>query len=71
MKRLTVANYLAKATRNESARWGFWARRAGFRTVGLWLEWLADRVVRAKEEECGYAPPDEAKILCPRGQAEV
>ncbi len=69
-KRLTYWNHVAKATRNENARWSFWARRARFRTVGLWLEWLANREVRARETEGGYAPPGSESPL-PSGPSEV
>lgn len=53
--RLTVANFLAKATKNEAARWAFWARRAGFRSVGPWLERLA--MLEVAERERPYLQP--------------
>lgn len=59
MKRLTVANFLAKATKNESVRWRYWALRAGFRFVGEWLEALANREVA--ELERPYLQPTQPK----------
>ena len=56
---MTVTSFAAKATRNEAARWGYWARRAGFRSVGAWLERLAQREVRQREREGGYLPPKQ------------
>lgn len=53
-----ATDFHAKGTRNESARWSYWAHRAGFRSVGAWLEWLANREVREREREGGYLPPD-------------
>lgn len=65
MKRYTYWNHVAKATRNENARWSHWARRAGFRTVGLWLEWLADREIRQRKREGGYRPLDQEREVRP------
>lgn len=56
--RLTWANFTAKGTRNEAARWSYWARRAGFPSVGSWLEMLARRETKRQEIEGGYRPPD-------------
>lgn len=49
IRRITVANFTAKATKNEAARWAHWARRAGFPSVGTWLERLAMREVAELE----------------------
>jgi len=59
VKRLTVANFLAKATKNEAARWGYWARRGGFPSVGTWLERLAMKEVA--ELERPYLETSEPK----------
>ena len=56
--RLTVANFVAKGTRNEAARWSYWARRVGFRSVGAWLEVLAKRETKRQEIQGGYQEPD-------------
>jgi hypothetical protein len=56
-RRLTCWCHTAKATEEESARWSYWARAGRFRTVGLWLEWLANREVEEREREGGYRPP--------------
>lgn len=56
MSRMKVASYHAKATANQAARWAYWARRAGYRTVGRWLERLADAEARRREAENGYGP---------------
>lgn len=53
---MKVASYHAKATANQAARWAYWARRAGYRTVGRWLERLADAEARRREAENGYGP---------------
>lgn len=59
--RLKVAFFSVKATRNQSARWGFWARKDRARSVGAWLEVLADQEVKLRETERGVydlpAPP--------------
>ena len=57
MKRPRAADFHAKGTYNEAARWAFWARRAGFRSVGSWLERLANREVEEREREGGYLSP--------------
>ena len=56
---LRVIHFYAGATRNQAARWSYWARRAGFRSIGAWLERLADREVREREREGGYMPSDK------------
>jgi hypothetical protein len=63
-KRLTYWNHVAKATRNEHARWSFWARAGRFRTVGLWLEYLANAEVLRRERERGaHDPPPLSRLL--------
>ncbi len=52
-------HFHAKATRNQGARWAYWARRGGFESVGAWLERLADREVERREVEGGYRQPPE------------
>lgn len=59
MRRLTFIRFSAKATKNESARWAYWARRAGFPSVGAWLERLAMREVA--ELERPYLQPIQPK----------
>ena len=51
--RLKVAFFSVKATRNQAARWGFWARQDRARSVGAWLELIADREVKLREVERG------------------
>lgn len=65
MKRMTVTFFSAKATRNEAARWSYWARRAGFPSVGSWLERLANREVRQREREGGYVAPEQEEEVRP------
>jgi hypothetical protein len=43
--------YNVRATRTDAARWGFWARRARFRSVGAWLASLAVQEVSRREVE--------------------
>ncbi len=57
--RLTVTHFLAKATANEAAKWAYWAARAGFPSVGAWLESLAQR--RVVELERPYLEPHRSK----------
>ena len=56
--RMKVHFYAVNASRNQQARWWYWAQKAGFRALGRWLERLADREVRRLETEGGYRPPD-------------
>lgn len=49
MRRVTVTTYNVRASKNQVARWGFWARRLGFSTVGPWLQFLATREVLRHE----------------------
>ena len=58
--RMKVIYFNVHASRNQSARWAFWAHRAGFPSIGRWLAKLADREVRRQEIEGGYIrpPPD-------------
>ncbi len=55
--RVRAADFHARGTHNEAARWAYWARRAGFPSVGAWLEYLANREVVEREREGGYRPP--------------
>ena len=59
--RAKVASFHARATAVESARWGYWSRRAGFASVGRWLAMLANREVKSLEIECG------AREIPPKG----
>jgi hypothetical protein len=62
--RLKVAFYSVKASRNQSARWGWWARQDRARSVGQWLERLADREVKRREQERGvYHNPPASRLL--------
>ncbi|MDY7095619.1 MAG: hypothetical protein SX243_21810 [Acidobacteriota bacterium] len=56
-RRLKVAFYTVKGSRNQAARWSYWARRAGFPSVGRWLEDVADAAIRRLETEHGYRNP--------------
>ena len=51
--RLKVISYSVKASRNQAARWGHWAAKDKARSVGSWLERLADQEVRRRESERG------------------
>ena len=57
LTRLKVAFYTARGTFNQSARWNFWAQQDGARSVGVWLERLADREVLRLERERGVRDP--------------
>lgn len=57
--RFKVVNYTAKASRLQSAKWSYWAKRTGCRSVGAWLERVADAEVRRREREGGYLPPEK------------
>lgn len=64
MKRLKVTTYSVRASRNQAARWGWWASEDGARSVGVWLERLADREVLRREQERGvYDPPPASRLL--------
>lgn len=62
MSQLKVASFHVRASRNQSARWAWWARQDGARSVGQWLERIADAEVRRREEERGVhdVPGDPA-----------
>lgn len=63
MARLKVAFFHAKGTANQAVRWGFWARLAGCRSVGRWLERLADAEVERRERERGvFDPPPVSRL---------
>jgi|GEM_PF-6022850 len=60
MTRMKITTYTVRASRNQRARWWYWAKRAGYRALGKWLESLADAETRRREIEGGYIrpPPD-------------
>ncbi len=64
MARVKVMSYSAKASRNQVARWEWWARVDRARSVGRWLERLADAEVLRRERERGlYDPAPPSRIL--------
>jgi hypothetical protein len=61
--RLKATSFAVRASRNQAARWGWWATRAGFRSVGAWLERLADAEVERRERARGvYDPPPPSRL---------
>lgn len=67
MIRAKVISYQVRATKNQTARWGFWARRIGFPSVGRWLQFLATREVLRHEIARGvwYDPNIKDDIFRP------
>ena len=55
---MKVIHFHAKASRNQAARWSYWARWDGYSSIGAWLERLADREVERWERQGGYLPPE-------------
>lgn len=59
-----VTSFSARASKNQHARWSWWARQVRARSVGVWLARLADREVLRRERERGvYDPPPTSRLL--------
>ena len=59
MTRMKITTYTVRASGTQMAKWSHWARQAGYKAVGKWLERLADREVKRLEAESEYRPPDQ------------
>lgn len=55
--RLKLSAFTVRASRGQAARWSFWAAEDGARSVGVWLERLADAEVLRRETERGVYDP--------------
>lgn len=63
MARLKVLSFSVKASANQRAKWAFWAAVNRCRSVGKWLERVADREVERRERERGvYDPPSGSRL---------
>lgn len=61
MSRVRRAFFRAGATANQAARWAFWAKSDRCKTVGRWLERLADAEVERRERKRGVFDPPQLK----------
>jgi hypothetical protein len=55
---MKITTYTVRASGTQMAKWAHWARKAGYKAVGKWLERLADREIRRLEYESGYRRPN-------------
>jgi len=55
---MKITTYTVRASGTQMAKWAHWARQAGYKAVGKWLERLADREIRRLETEGGYRRPN-------------